>query len=170
MTWVNPDPTTRRRRVRAGFSLFMKRFWLPDGEVFEAGPEPAGVAAWLPPGGWHLSLRRQLAMTPSLLRIAGMSGPRFLQVTTMVEKRHPKADHWYLVALGVKPEHQGRGLGSKLMFPILERCDREGTPAYLESSSPGSRALYERHGFKVTEELRLPKGGPPIWLMWREPS
>jgi hypothetical protein len=46
----------------------------------------------------------------------------------------------------------------------------EGTPAYLEASSARNRALYERHGFEVTEELSLPKGGPPIWLMWREPA
>lgn len=32
------------------------------------------------------------------------------------------------------------------------------------------RRVYERHGFEVTEEFRLPKGGPPLWRMWREPQ
>jgi hypothetical protein len=55
------------------------------------------------------------------------------------------------------------------MFPMLSRCDEQGLPAYLEASSPRNRALYERHGFEVTEELKLPRSGPPLWLMWREP-
>ena len=42
-------------------------------------------------------------------------------------------------------------------------------PAYLEASSPRNRALYERHGFAVTEEFFLGKGSPPLWRMWREP-
>ena len=53
------------------------------------------------------------------------------------------------------------------MFEILARCDRERIPAYLESSTERSRALYERHGFSTTEVIRMPRGGPPLWLMWR---
>jgi hypothetical protein len=43
-------------------------------------------------------------------------------------------------------------------------------PAYLEASTPRNRALYERHGFTVTEEFVLGKGSPPLWRMWREPG
>ena len=43
-------------------------------------------------------------------------------------------------------------------------------PAYLNAGSPRSRDLYLRHGFEVTEEFRLPEGGPPLWRMWREPA
>jgi hypothetical protein len=50
------------------------------------------------------------------------------------------------------------------MFPILSRCDEHGLPAYLEASSPRNRALYERHGFAVVEEMRLPRGGPALGL------
>ena len=52
---------------------------------------------------------------------------------------------------------------------MLERCDAEQTPAYLEASTERSRALYERLGFEATEECRYAKDGPPMWLMWREP-
>jgi hypothetical protein len=52
----------------------------------------------------------------------------------------------------------------------LERCDDEGIPAYLEATSAGNRDLYLRHGFEVIEEARWPGGGPPLWLMWREPG
>ena len=56
------------------------------------------------------------------------------------------------------------------MAPVLERCDDEGVPAYLESSKEKNVPYYERHGFRVTGELRLPKDGPPLWAMWRDPK
>ena len=62
-----------------------------------------------------------------------------------------------------------RGLGSALMHEVLDRCDRDGTPAYLEATSPDSRRLYLRHGFVVTGEIVLPDG-PTMWPMWREPQ
>jgi len=51
---------------------------------------------------------------------------------------------------------------------VLARCDAERAPAYLEASSPRNRALYERHGFAVTEEFALGRGAPRQWRMWRD--
>jgi GNAT superfamily N-acetyltransferase len=65
---------------------------------------------------------------------------------------------------------QGRGLGAALLAPVLERCDGERKPAFLEASSPRNRALYERHGFEVMEEFALGRDAPPQWRMWREPN
>ena len=72
--------------------------------------------------------------------------------------------------MGVVPEAQGRGRGATLLRHMLDRCDAESMPAYLEATTERSRALYALHGFEVTEELRLPGGGPPLWPMWREPG
>jgi hypothetical protein len=55
------------------------------------------------------------------------------------------------------------------MRPTLDRCDREGSPAYLEATSDRSAALYERLGFSVIRELRV-GGSPPLWLMLRRPT
>jgi hypothetical protein len=54
------------------------------------------------------------------------------------------------------------------MHPAFEQIDSARLPAYLETSTPRARSLYERHGFAVTGELNVPMGGPPIWLMWRK--
>ena len=83
---------------------------------------------------------------------------------------HPSGRaHEYLWMIGVAPGRQGEGLGTALIGSVLDRCDREGVPAYLEASSVRSRGLYERLGFGLVERpLDLP-GGPQMWPMWREP-
>ncbi|MER6152141.1 GNAT family N-acetyltransferase [Streptomyces hirsutus] len=83
---------------------------------------------------------------------------------------HPTGrTHEYLWMIGVLPGRQGEGLGTALIGSVLDRCDREGLPAYLEASSVRSRLLYERLGFaQACEPLQLPDG-PRMWPMWREP-
>ena len=71
--------------------------------------------------------------------------------------------------LGDRSRGPGQGIGSALMRPVLDHCDAEGWPAYLESSKERNVPFYARHGFEVVKELPLPRGGPSIWTMWREP-
>jgi ribosomal protein S18 acetylase RimI-like enzyme len=81
---------------------------------------------------------------------------------------HPTEPHVYLFVLGARPTHQGQGLGSALLRHVLDRCDADGTPAYLEDTNTRNRDLYRRHGFAQTGEIRLPDG-PPLYPMWRDP-
>ncbi len=170
MSWIFQGDTERKARLEAAFTLFLQRIWLPQGECY-AAERLFGGALWLPPGKWHLGLGEQLRLLPSMIRVARRSLPRLIAVLNMIEKSHPKEpDHYYLAVLGIEPELQGRGFGSALMQPVLARCDQQQVPAYLESSKRRNVVLYERHGFRVLEELRLPKDGPPMWRMWREPA
>ncbi len=68
------------------------------------------------------------------------------------------------------PTVRGTGFGQALMRSRLDRCDAEYAPAYLESSNPDNIPYYERFGFRVTGEIRLPEGGPSLWPMWRQPA
>jgi ribosomal protein S18 acetylase RimI-like enzyme len=95
--------------------------------------------------------------------------PSVMRAFNKVESKHPKKPHWYLMAVGVEPELQGRSIGSQLLAPVLERCDAEHVGAYLESSKERNLPLYERLGFRVTDEFEVADGAPRIWLMWREP-
>ncbi|CAG9986301.1 unnamed protein product [Clonostachys byssicola] len=56
--------------------------------------------------------------------------------------------HWFLSTLFVRREEQGRGVGSMLISVGTEAADKEGWPAYL-NSSPVGKSLYERHGFQT---------------------
>ena len=169
MSWVFRDPASRPAHLERLFALLLARVWLPRGECVTTAALD-GAALWLGPGRWHLPLAEQARLLPRAARVAGRHTPRMLRGMALTESRHPATpEHWYLAVLGVDPSSQGRGFGPHLMAPVLERCDREGTPAYLETDTEQNVALYERHGFRVTGELTLPGGAePPVWLMWRE--
>lgn len=169
MSWLIRDAGRRPDVLAGNFRLLLEEIWL-EHEVTYTTTTTAGAAIWDPPGKWSVSISRQIGLMPRALRVWGRSLPRALLTLARIERGHPTRSHYYLAVLGVEPESQGRGLGSALMFPILSRCDAERVPAYLEASSTRNRALYERHGFEVTQEFRVGAGAPPIWGMWRDPS
>jgi ribosomal protein S18 acetylase RimI-like enzyme len=81
---------------------------------------------------------------------------------------HPVEPHWYLPLIGVDPMQQNKGYGSMLMQHALGVCDREGRPAYLESSNPRNITLYQRHGFEIVGTIQA-GSSPPMFAMRREP-
>ena len=165
--WVVPDDSRRARQQERGFDLYIRRIWLRHNECYTTD-RLIGGAMWLPPGSWHLSVPRQLWLLPPMIATLGRDLPRLMRLLNAFEAKHPHEPHYYLPVIGVEPEWCGKGFGAALMRPILERCDRERLPAYLEATTPRNRALYERQGFEVVEEMTV-KDSPPFWRMWREP-
>jgi ribosomal protein S18 acetylase RimI-like enzyme len=163
--WCIPDEARRRAALPAFFGLFATAL-VPGGEVYTT---EGGAALWAPPGRPVVSPDRVEEFYTSMGAISGEDAPRVFAVGKMIDERHPAGDFYYLQFIGVRSGSQGRGIGSTLLREVLDRADREGTPAYLEATSPGNRRLYERHGFVVREEFS-PAGCPPLWAMWREPA
>jgi GNAT superfamily N-acetyltransferase len=167
---VLPGERDRTERLRIFFETELRSVALPRGLVWTT-EELVGAAVWGPPDGWRVPVTTSLRDGPAMLRAFGRRLPLALWSRLRMDSKHPKRPpHWYLAVMGVAPEWQGRGLGSLLMHPAFVQIDAAGLPAYLETSTPRARALYERHGFAVTGELSVPMGGPPIWLMWRDPQ
>ncbi len=163
--WLGPDPESRIDRLSRFFELYARAFILPHGEVRAAGC--VGAALWLPPGRWQIP---PLLLARTLPRLGAVFGRRTMLVLrglARVEHDHPRELHWYLPFIGVAPDAQGAGIGSALLTSVLERCDADGTPAYLEATNERNLALYARHGFEVRGEIVLPDG-PPLWPMWRQ--
>jgi len=167
MTWCIPNGRRRPVILRAIFEIAVD-VNQPYGDIYTTDRVPVAGAVWVPPGcqpsGEHAD---QLAAL--YVEAAEEYADRAVVILERMDEYHPQEPHDYLFLLGTRPEWQSRGLGSALLREVLERCDREGRPAYLEASSPGNRRLYLRHGFEVTAEIKLPDG-PSMWPMWREPS
>jgi len=166
MAFLFPSRPSRVRRLARFFRAGLLAQHLSNRACF-TDAECAGAALWAPPHRWHFTVAQIVRGAPGFVSALGTQIPRGLRALATVERAHPHAPHYYLAVLGTRPERQGMGLGSSLLRPILDRCDAEGLGAYLESSKERNIAFYQRHGFEVTGEIRLP-GGPVVWPMWRD--
>jgi GNAT superfamily N-acetyltransferase len=166
LSWLMPDEAKRLGRLRRYFGIELRHLALARGRVWTTS-DLAGAALTLPPGRWRSPLRVTLLEGSAF----GVHVARAARLGAAIEWRHVHGvggPHYYVRDVGVLPSMQGRGLGSVLMKPTLERSDREGLPTYLEASSDRSAALYERLGFRVTSVLRV-GSCPPLRLMLRAP-
>jgi ribosomal protein S18 acetylase RimI-like enzyme len=169
MRWFLRDDARRVELARQMFYVMLRTVHIGRDACYTT-EDVTGGALWVPPGQWRLGFMQQLRLLPGMIRVFGRDLPRAQRGLTVMDGGHPRKPHWYLDSLGVDPDWQGKGIGSALMRPVLDRCDRERMPAYLNAGSPRSRELYRRHGFDVMEEFELPDDGPPLWRMWRKPQ
>src|SRR5436305_13784425 len=124
-----PDDQRRAKRLPGGFAEQMRHVFLPSGAVLTT-PDRAGAALWLGPEAQRLPLRAQLRLMPGMARLFGMRGiPGAMRTMAELDSRAPREPHWHLSLLGVEPDRQGAGIGSALLQPVLERCDRGRLPA-----------------------------------------
>ena len=165
--WACPHEGERPRMLERFHGARLKQLLL-RGEVWTT-PECESAALWASPDAWKTTLREDLQITRSMLRPRLLPrGPLVGRGLLGIERKHPHSPpHWYLAVLGTDPAAQGRGLGTAVLAPILEQCDRDGVDAYLESSKERNLDYYARFGFRTTATLRLPRG-PEVWSMWRD--
>ncbi len=163
--WVFPDRADRHVRHGVLMGAFLD-LTLTDGRV-EITEDGTAAALWLfVPAG-----QQGDDGGPAVIReTVDPANERIEVVGRLTEEVHPTdRAHEYLQLVAVEPDRQGEGLGGALISSTLDRCDRDGLPAYLEASTPRSRGLYERLGFAVMgHTVELPDG-PAMWPMWRDP-
>jgi GNAT superfamily N-acetyltransferase len=125
----------------------------------------SGVAFWLPPGAApdEESLVKVVENTVAHERKDAM-----FSMFEQMDALHPQEAHWHLPLIGVDPAHQGKGIGSALLSHVLNVCDGQNVPAYLEATSPRNVPLYERHGFEIVGSIQA-VDSPQIVQMLRKP-
>ena len=78
----------------------------------------------------------------------------------------PKGEDWmYLKMAAVHPDHQGKGLGGRIIRTGLAEAARLGVPSVLETATPSNVGLYQRLGYCIASEWDVAKGGPHFWTM-----
>jgi GNAT superfamily N-acetyltransferase len=140
-----------------------------DGGRIDLAEDGAACALWLSvPAEAHTEDGEDEAV--QLRELVDPDNERVETIARLMAAGHPAGRaHEYLWMIAVAPGRQGEGLGAALIRHVLDRCDREGLPAYLEASSERSTKLYERLGYAFTDHtLDLPDG-PHMYPMWREP-
>ena len=60
-----------------------------------------------------------------------------------------------VVSMWTEPAHRRRGLGSRVLEALLAWCEARGIRRLTLHASAEGRPLYQRYGFKPTNEMRL---------------
>lgn len=172
---VFSDPDVRADSLVEMFTAVTRATIAARG-VVQTTADVDAVALWLPPGrelGVWSMVRSGFALPRFAMKLASEDRRRMMVVLRQLGSRRkalmPEA-HWYLSAIGVDPNHQGRGLGSTLLGAGIRRADREGTAIYLETETEANVGFYENRGFEVLEQLSAEGIGIPIWLLARRYS
>lgn len=190
-TWsvYYPDASTRpgklhshyRRRVRRHPEL--AEVALDDGRI-------VGALMWEPP--------HKRSTTAAMLRsgsriirrlVSRLPGSQGIAHTLVVEKHRPIEPHWYIHDVAASPQARGKGVGSALLEHRLAAIDAAtrvpaatgdsadagpasavpAPPIALESTTPGSRRLYERFGFEAVAQVPT-QPGQSSTIMIRRPA
>jgi GNAT superfamily N-acetyltransferase len=130
--------------------------------------EGAAVALWIPPECPEMSTEDAERFPAFVEEACGPQlGLRVLEMLENFERHHPTGPpHYYLSLLGTHPDRAGERLGMGLVEANLELIDREGAPAYLESTNPANLRRYEHVGFQPQREVEL-LDGITATQMWR---
>jgi ribosomal protein S18 acetylase RimI-like enzyme len=166
------DPDELHRSTRSLWRGVLK-YCLMFGEVYTT-PDVKGAAAWVCPGNdmnlWR-TIRSGFAMMRAVAPWSRDARGRLLNTLGPLDAIHKQVvqePHWYLWVLGVDPGAQGQGIGGKLVAPVLDRADRDGTPCYLETETEWNVAFYRRRGFEVVHEAVVPGETFTMWSMLRK--
>jgi GNAT superfamily N-acetyltransferase len=156
-------------KLRIVFDAFLRSDLAGDDHLVFTDADERGAAVWKAPNRWKMPTGAMVRALPAMLRGFGTNATKMIGAFNAIEKVHPKEENYYLEALGTRQDMQSKGVGSAVIGHMLERCDAEGMPAYLESSNVRNVPFYARHGFEVTGEIVVGKGAPTVTAMWRNP-
>lgn len=153
-------------RIRRYQELCLTRIGMVYGRVWVAD-EGRAVAVWSVPGQDPSPVFAEIG--PVLGELSGDRAAASEAADTALAPYRPEEQGWFLQTVATAPEAQGKGLGSAVLIPGIQEAERAGCPAFLETSSEANLRFYERLGFKVTADVRLPDNGPRTWCMRRDP-
>jgi len=165
LSWILPDPDHRARALRSLFRVLAPADARAGIALRSEGDEAA--ALWRAPGQADSGTLEFLRSVLPLIATFGTALPRGLKVQGSIDANRPKGRFWYLHYVGVRPEHQGKGHGGRIIRAQATVADAEGLPCWLETATPENVPLYERLGFETQVEWDVPGGGPHFWGMTR---
>lgn len=149
-------PQDSKRTQRLGelitYSFEMCRLW---GKVVISENRDA-CALVIFPDRKRTTFRSLLIMGRLILKSIGFRNLRkALNRENQVYAHHPSTPIYHLWFVGVLPEHQGEGIGSKILDEILRDAAKMGRLVYLETSSHKNIPWYQKHGFSIYGKIQL---------------
>lgn len=157
----------------------MKRFWkvslktMSDKTFFLSDSEQANSLAIFSPyekGGvslWKYIKAGGLGLVLSLGIKMAKRMASFEKFALEIKNKHSKPGCWYLYVFITMPDFRGKGLGSKIMRPMLDYLDEHKQDCYLETLLPINVEIYKKYGFELKEEVKVPNTDLTLYAMLR---
>ena len=146
-----------------------------DAVIYADSEELNGFAVWVPlgftgsktlpflrNGGVRLVLHSGLGIIRKLLV--------FESFAMKLKKKYTGHIDWYLYNLSIRQSAQGKGIASKLMYPMLRFCDDEKMIVYLETNKESNVPMYHHYGFELQETKMIPGSSVEHYSMVRNPN
>ena len=150
------DPLTSKLLMQVTLKTMYK-----DSIIYADSEEMNGFAAWFPfgfsgnkvvpflmNGGLRLFVHAGIGFVDRLLT--------FDNYAMGLKKEFTDNYDWYLFNICIKKDAQGKGIASKLMRPMLQFCDDERMPAYLETNKESNIGFYQHFGFDLMSKEPIP--------------
>lgn len=163
------DPTASKLIMKATLAAMKD-----DAVIYADSEELNGFAVWLPlgftgsktlpflrNGGVRLLMHSGLGIVKKLLVYESFA--------MKLKEKYTGHIDWYLYNLSVRQSAQGKGIASKLMYPMLRFCDDEKTIIYLETNKESNVPMYRHFGFELRETKMIPGSSVEHYAMVRNP-
>jgi GNAT superfamily N-acetyltransferase len=162
------DDEEHLSRIRSLQRLAMAELALPYGQIWIAvhGGNIVSAAVWMEP---NPPIPPEV-LTSVAAQSAALEGTRHAQsasAESALASFRPSTPHYYLGAVGTRPDRQREGHGRAVLEPVIRLADQSGVALYLETSTASNVTFYASLGFRVSGELDVPGGGPHVWAMLR---
>jgi GNAT superfamily N-acetyltransferase len=177
-TYLTPDDRELRLQVLTWLTSKAIEYCTPYDRVYTTS-DLQGIAAWLPPDKFPsnpfqiLQTIAQLELYKLPFKCGWNRLGRWLSGLLAMERAHQEdmgdRSHWYLELMIVNPASQGRGVGSRLLQPVLDRASQDGFPCYLVTSTEKAVCFYRKNGFEIITDRKFSPNSPPFWTLKRNP-
>lgn len=166
----NAHAADREERMRWGFRVAIRSHSLmaqPAWTMRDEGGRMLGVVLVTRPRATTPANVDVLFALWGLVHIGWRVGWRGATAARIIADHLPAPPFTYLRTLGVDPELQCRGIGSRLVDRVVSTAPA-GVPIYLETAKEGNLGFYARHGFHCLGEFRCLD--VPVWRLLRPAS
>jgi ribosomal protein S18 acetylase RimI-like enzyme len=171
--YLFPELKERKRQLDILFRVNVD-FGLDAGEVY-CTSSMLGCAVWLFPGDKDRPRlgRDKLPAARFKSLLDGQSLQRLSGFIQYMKERHisiMSGPYCLLLFLGVAENQRRKGVGSRLMQPVLQFADEKRMPCILDTMNEDNLDFYRAHNFRVCQRYHICGNGPETWTMIRYPK
>jgi ribosomal protein S18 acetylase RimI-like enzyme len=143
------------------------KYTLYYGKVYAPSANLEGTALWLGYPYTSINILRMFCSRSIFLGLQ-IGGKLIREINHVFQNIERDRRTWmevpyvYLFALGIYPQYQGQGYGTKLVKTMLDALPLK-IPVYLETESERNVKFYEKLGFEVIKQINVPVYDLPMW-------